>query len=274
MSNPFPGVNPYIEAEGHWEDFHGRFINALSEALLARLPGGYDATINERQFLDTGPLEIRIPDVSIERLTPPPARPPAAVESEGNGGVAVVEAPPTAATIQPVLTRVPGIQEVRELWVEIRRLVDRSLVTAIELLSPTNKRGRGRRLYERKRDRMMSRGAHLVEIDLLVKGKRPKFVPPPPPRDCYAFVVRADRLPEALAYGWDLRDRIPALPIPLRAPDPDVWIDLGAVYADTFRRGGYPRRLRYAGPIESLPQEVAVWAQRVARPDPGGGTGA
>lgn len=270
MSNPFPGVNPYIEAEGHWEDFHGTAIPVLREALLAKLPREYDATVNERQYLDTGPLEIRIPDVSVERLNAPPARPTASAEV---GGVAIVEAPATTATIQPVLTHVPGIQEVRELWVEIRRLADRSLVTAIELLSPTNKRGRGHRLYERKRDRMMSRGAHLVEIDLLVKGKRPNFVPPPPPRHCYAFVMRADRLPEPMAYGWDLPDPIPPLPIPLRAPDPDVWIDLGAVYADTFRRGGYPRRLRYAGPVPEVSPETAAWAQRIAGSGAQGATG-
>ena len=56
------------------------------------------------------------------------------------------------------------------------------LVTAIELLSPTNKRGVGRREYLRRRERFLRSDVHLLEIDLLRKGRRvpmlQEFSPP------------------------------------------------------------------------------------------------
>lgn len=281
MSNPFPGVNPYVESEdywedfhgtfvpalregildklpahydatvserqylalpGHWEDFHTRFLNTLSEHLLAALPSEYDATINERQYLNGGPLDV------------PASR-------YGAGSNAVPEPP---SKLKPFVTHVPGLEEVREVWVEIRRLDDRSLVTAIEVLSPTNRQREGFGLYHRKRMRLLARKVHLVELDMLIRGKRPRFDPPPPPRHFYAYVTRIDTLPDALAYGWDLPDPLPELPIPLRAPDPDVFIDLQPAYAETFRRGQYPRRLRYDKPVRGIDEESAAWARRTA----------
>lgn len=51
-------------------------------------------------------------------------------------------------------------------------LVGGEVVTAIELLSPKNKRsGEGRRVYELKRQRVLRSLTHLVEIDLLRDGK-------------------------------------------------------------------------------------------------------
>jgi hypothetical protein len=38
-----------------------------------------------------------------------------------------------------------------------------------------------------------------------------------------------------------VRDRLPLLPIPLKAPDPDIVVDLGEIYATAFSRGRYAR---------------------------------
>ena len=48
-------------------------------------------------------------------------------------------------TLEPVTIDLPveEIEEVRDLWIEIRHRPDRDLVTAIEVLSPTNKMGEG-----------------------------------------------------------------------------------------------------------------------------------
>ena len=41
MKSPFPGMDPYIEACGLWEGFHGRLIEAIDETLASILPRGY-----------------------------------------------------------------------------------------------------------------------------------------------------------------------------------------------------------------------------------------
>ena len=48
MPNPFPGMDPYIEARGRWPDFHHEFISQCRAAINARLPSDYVATINQR----------------------------------------------------------------------------------------------------------------------------------------------------------------------------------------------------------------------------------
>ena len=80
----------------------------------------------------------------------------------GQGGVATA-APIRLATVVP--TRVPHVV------VEILETASRRLVTAIEVLSPTNKRSEGREEYLAKRRRILLSTAHLIEIDLLHKGK-------------------------------------------------------------------------------------------------------
>jgi hypothetical protein len=38
MSSPFPGIDPYLEAQGFWEGFHQRYVTYLCDALNDRLP--------------------------------------------------------------------------------------------------------------------------------------------------------------------------------------------------------------------------------------------
>ena len=39
MPSPFPGMDPYLESQGFWQDFHFRLIALPSEALTPVLPG-------------------------------------------------------------------------------------------------------------------------------------------------------------------------------------------------------------------------------------------
>ena len=63
-------------------------------------------------------------------------------------------------------------ESVPQLTVEIRNTENRQLVTAIEVLSPWNKRGDGYKEYLSKRRRLLHSTAHLMEIDLLREGER------------------------------------------------------------------------------------------------------
>ncbi len=41
MRSPFPGMDPYIEACGLWEDFHEALIAQIRDALAQSVPDHY-----------------------------------------------------------------------------------------------------------------------------------------------------------------------------------------------------------------------------------------
>jgi hypothetical protein len=47
MPSPFPGVDPYLESQHFWPDFHARFMNYWCEALADQLPENYEARMDE-----------------------------------------------------------------------------------------------------------------------------------------------------------------------------------------------------------------------------------
>ncbi|MHB1562069.1 MAG: DUF4058 family protein [Isosphaeraceae bacterium] len=154
------------------------------------------------------PEDTRRPGITIQREEGQAARQPA-------GGTAV-------GTLEPTTMRVIRRPiEVRDSWVEIFHLPEMELVTVIEVLSPTNKSGSGRGDYLAKREALLDRPVHLIEIDLLLAGS-PMPLSGRVARGHYmAIVARAERRPDADVYSWPLRHPLPVLPIPLRAPDPD-----------------------------------------------------
>jgi len=118
-------------------------------------------------------------------------------------------------------------------------------VTVVEVLSPVNKAWPGRPSYLAKRDDLHARKINLVEIDLLLCGQ-----PLPMKRRLsvghyFAIVARCPSLPMAEVYRWSVRDRLPAIPIPLRAPDPDVPIDLNELVGRVYDLGRYRRTLHH-----------------------------
>src|SRR5262249_18994665 len=146
------------------------------------------------------------------------------------------------ATLEP--TTIPLARqevEARDRWIEILHLPEMELVTAIEILSPTNKVGLGRNDYLRKRNALIDQPVNLVEIDLLLGGKRMPLAKPLPPGDGFAIVARVELRPDAQVYAWTLREPLRGVPIPLRAPDPDVNLDLAEAFAMAYDLGGYAR---------------------------------
>jgi hypothetical protein len=66
--------------------------------------------------------------------------------------------------------------------VQVRETATDTLVTAIEILSPVNKRGNGLHLYCAKRKSLLRTDMHVIELDLLRGGERPGWeVKEPPP---------------------------------------------------------------------------------------------
>lgn len=250
MPSPFPGMDPYLEDAGVWPAFHSRIVNALCEALYDVLPPGYDAELDERVRLvaPNGPAIQRLPDVGVTRGPDAPASGPSA----------------SAVALEEVAFAAPD--EERTLYVRVLYGPERDLVTAIELLSPANKTGDGLIEYEAKRNELLAGRVNLVEINLLVGGERPRIASPWPTGEYYALVLRAGRPVKAGVRRWRLSDPLPAIPVPLRAPDADVSIDLAPVFATAYERGRYARRINYANPVPApLGAKNRAWAERIAR---------
>lgn len=252
MPSPFPGMDPYLEG-GAWPDFQLLFIVELLSAIVPRIRTKYVIEAQRRECFETGlsaPGRFRRPDVSIGTR---PTR------------VGLCRQPPNSAAIaEPVTLTLPMPAEHREAYLTIRLAKPRRVVTVIEVLSPTNKnlRTTGREVYLSKRDGVLECKTHLVELDLLRGGERLPTVQPLPEADYYAFVSRGNRRPQVDVYPWSLRQPMPAIPIPLEPEDPDVVLDLQAVFNAVYDRAGYDYSLDYEGQVEPpLADADAQWAK-------------
>ena len=171
-----------------------------------------------------------------------------------------------ALAVAPVTIPSADSLEVREAYIEVSRLPDYQLITSIELLSPWNKYGEGIGEYRHKRRSLVSRGVHVVEIDLLRRGSRTELARPLPQGHYYAFVFRGDRRPDVEVYAWGLRQPLPSIAVPLKAPASDVMLELATVVNTSYDRGQYSRKLRYAAaPPKPLSPDDRAWAAQLVR---------
>ena len=258
MAGPFPGMDPYLEFQGRWPDFHNSLIAEIRNELGARLPESYVAGVDERIEVvcpaDDGPARSFRPDLLVGRFE--------GERQVGAGGLATAG----AATVEPELFEIldQDHEEVRITWVEIRALPELELVTAIEVLSPVNKSWQGRKAYLEKRDKLHTARVNLVEIDLLLGGAPLPMKRPIAAGRYYAIVARGARLPVAEVYRWGVRDPVPRLPIPLREPDADIWIDLAGLMNRVYDLGRYVRTLRRDRPLPEaalLSPEDRAWVE-------------
>lgn len=51
MPSPFPGMNPYIEQDAVWQDFHTKFIVALSERLVPQVAPKYIVLLEDHLYV-------------------------------------------------------------------------------------------------------------------------------------------------------------------------------------------------------------------------------
>ncbi len=247
MPSPFPGMDPFIE-EQKWRSFHSTFIPNLGAALTAAVRPRYVVDIEANVYLareDGDLLRIIAPDLLVVQNT-------GCLETT-DGAVAV--------ETEPALLTLPAIDPMEEIYLVVRSREDNDVVTVIELLSPTNKLSHdGRTEYLNKRNAVLHSEANLVEIDLLRGGKRLPTIERLPKGDYYAFVTRAERRPTIEVYSWPLERRLPAIPIPLAEGDPDVSLDLQAIFDTTYDRAGYDYALNYTKPIEpTLSETQQAW---------------
>jgi hypothetical protein len=146
-------MDPYLEGD-LWQEFHGRFANAISAQLLPKLRPKYVALLSKRFVMDQPMLSIAstsavYPDVAVAHT----------LKEAVTLTYPATATPPSAEVISPLPEEVPLTT------VEIRDVAERRLVTVIEILSPVNKRGEGAREYHDRRMRLLQTQTHMLEID-------------------------------------------------------------------------------------------------------------
>ncbi|MGO9600927.1 MAG: DUF4058 family protein [Isosphaeraceae bacterium] len=259
MRSPFPGIDPYLEQ--FWGDVHHRLITYACDALQSRLPGDLLARMDERVFVEPSQGQGRniVSDVRVVVRGRPSDRGIVA----GNG-VAVAE---------PLVIHLEESEPIRQGYIEIIDIKSgRRVVTVIEVLSPSNKLpGPGKDLYTKKQEELRAGGVSLVEIDLLRTGSRVLTAPldriPEGQRSAYAACVRRGWKPfEIEYYRIPLRERLPAIRIPLRRTDSDVALDLQALIDECYESGRYGDDIDYReDPEPALGSDDAKWAEALLR---------
>ena len=238
MPSPFPGMDPYIEDPEIWSDFHSNIAPEIQAQLNRLIRPRYVARLVPRvtyEVVEIAQARGVRPNVGVWQPQPP----------QGELAEAVATIPPA-----PVESLVTLDLPLRLLTVEVRVTGTLELVTAIEILSPVNKRlgHEAYRDYQRKRRELLRSAAHLLEIDLLRGGERPPLERPVPPAPYYVTLSRADRRPTVEVWPIQFEDTLPVIPVPLLEPDPDVPLDLSAAVAAVYERGGYADLIDYRRP--------------------------
>jgi hypothetical protein len=255
MPSPFPGMDPFIESRRIWSDFHLDLATEIRAHLNARIQPGYYATAVTYVTYD-------VIEVAQSR--------PRAVSPDVSGWRTDlhVPTPGTIAVIDPPLAQsaVPLEVPMRLANVEVREAGTNTLVTAIEILSPINKRsGRERQKYLRKRRELLRSEVHVMELDLLRGGERSPLETPLPFASYYVTLARVEQRPSVDIWPIQLAARLPVLPVPLTAPDADVALDLGAMVQAVYARGGYATRIDYGQPVPPPPlaPEQQTWVEHL-----------
>lgn len=230
MPSPFPGMDPYLE--GHlWPDVHNSLAYLIKVQIASSVGAAYTVHLNNYTVEDTSPgedLGILYPDVEIFQ------KPDAVMD------------PAAAVKITPETIVLPDIKpvEVHIPVVEIKDAKKNKLITAIEILSPVNKRRPGLQPYREKRLRLRHAGVHLIEIDLLRRGERPLAHPLLPQKHYMVNLIRAG-LGQTSIWAMNVQEPLPVIPVPLKQPDADTFLDLNKALKDLYEQGFYEKSINY-----------------------------
>jgi hypothetical protein len=256
-------MDPYLENPALWADVHLNLIAECQGLLGSQLRPKYVVKVEERVYIadesdEESGSQVCVPDIEVASR---PGWESAPLSPEdGSSGLEIPE---------PVVATTWFEEEVHEAYLTI---VDRNsgdAVTVIEILSPANKvpKSPGRRSYEQKRREVMYSPTHWVEIDLL-RGKR--MVPHIPkkrgPHEYLVHISREPLRPRGQLWGIRLPQRLPVIPIPLKAKDPDGRLDLQAALDAVYARANYDLRIDYRKEAKPpLDDKLAAWADELLR---------
>jgi len=250
-------MDPYLEGR-RWQVVHANLIGEIARQLAPLLEPRYVAFVGERVVIDvpeefefeTARAESRFPDIAVIGSDEPAA----------TGDTSAVIAPAPLQVITPVPEKIP------HFTVEVRDVARERLVTAIEVLSLTDKRGNGRREYLKRRKRFLGSEVHLIEIDLLRRGRRVPTIEPLPAVPYFVFLSRVQRRPVTDVWPVEIDQRLPIVPVPLLPGDKDVPLDVQLAFTSAYDTFRYWRVTHYDEPPPvplSAPDQV--WANDCIR---------
>jgi hypothetical protein len=252
MKSPFPGMDPYLEP--HWLDIHASLAIGARDSLNSDLPDDLVAHVEERVAIESRSGEEHLFGRVFE---------PAAGESP-----AVAD---TSGTIRAPYRLLAQVEPMTERFVRVTEVGTERLVSVLEFVSPTNKRGEGLSAFRSKRAELLLCGVNFVEVDLHRAGDWQLLLRPHrSPRGAatpYRVTIRVPTDPAAVyLYPIRLQDCLPAISIPLRQRDPEVKIDLQGLIDRAYSSGRYDRCLDYSQPCEPpLDPDQAAWTEALLR---------
>jgi hypothetical protein len=251
MPSPFPGMDPYIETCGLWDDFQPSLIAEIARRLEMRVPDRYVVRLGERFYEALlSAEECQTDRQSIARELSISMSIREGLAGRGKAFPFMATRPQTS-DIQPVELRALVDVEYRESFVEILELKPkRRLVTTIEVLSPSNKRieTAGWTRYLRKRQAHLQGAANLVEIDLLRGGTRLPMEDTWPASPYYLLICRQRKAPVCDVWPAYFSLTLPTIPVPLAEPDPDVPLELQGMITAIYKRSRYELDIDYRQP--------------------------
>ncbi len=255
MPSPFPGMDPYLEERSVWPGLHQRLITYMAELIQPAVAPKYIACIGERIEITTSNGGY-VPDVMI--VEPSSRLPTGQVQT----GTLVADEPKIVHYLDEERT-VP--------FLEIIYRETGDVVTSIEILSPGNKVGAKREKYLEKQADILATHANFVEIDLLSYGRNTTLARNTPiadPAD-WRYIIsisRASRRNRLELYPFTRRERLPRCRIPLRAADPDVVLDLPAIFDRCYDVGRYDLLIDYTkAPALTLTDAESEWVAAVLK---------
>lgn len=259
MPSPFPGMNPYFEQRAVWRGFHTSYLVTLRRALVVSLAPRYRVELEESLHLDYGGERggvFAVADAAVGRE---------AVEDAPLANPPETDAPVTATVSHPVTRRR------LKRRVVILDAAGRTVVCVVELLSPSEKRaGKDRERYLAKRARLFDSDTHLIEIDLLRGGQRMPADDMPSCAYC-VLVSRAGLRPRVGLWPLGVRDRLPAVRVPLVGNDPEPALDLQTALDQVHDIDGYKHTIYEGRPSPQLLPADAAWASALIPPPPASG---
>lgn len=242
MLSPFPGMDPYVEQPVVWSKLYGAVFDEMRRTLALQFISRYEVHLTAYTTYDT--VDITRPPSLALGAAPPP-----------------LDAPPN--TPKPIENTVDLDMPVRLQALEILVADTHELVTAIEFLAPLTKctDHPAWQRYQHQRRNVLRSQTHLLELDLLRAGERMPLQSPRPPAHYYVTLSRAERRPKVEVWPINFWDRLPVVPVPLRAPDADVALDLNTLIPQMYEWASLGRWIDYrqAPPLPHLTEAEEAW---------------
>jgi hypothetical protein len=241
-------MDPYLEGD-LWPDVHHNLASVFVELLAPQIAPKYVARVAAYAVEDRKPstsLQIVYPDIAV------------LYKNEWKEPSASYEH--SLAEISPPNYEIPATYTLKIPFVEIRDRAKNQLITAIEILSPSNKRHPGLEQYRQKRLALHESGVQLLEIDLLRRGKR-VIHNPQITKTHYLFSLWRVGSESLSIWTNIIRENLPILPVPLAEDDPDARLPLKLALERIYERGLYQLSIDYGTrpPAPKFEEEEMVW---------------